>query len=148
MTEPLRVGNASGFYGDRFAAMQEMLEGGDLDVLTGDYLAELTMLILFRSQLPIRTGRATAGTVSAVPRLAAVKKAAYTMFRWLPRPVRRMIVHIGAPSFTVGAVAVLRRPDSRVVFVDQRHTDGWALPGGLLRRGEAAAEALVREVCE
>jgi hypothetical protein len=48
---PLRIGNASGFYGDRFAAMQEMLEGGDLDVLTGDYLAELTMLILGRDRL-------------------------------------------------------------------------------------------------
>src|SRR3954470_17153483 len=48
---PLRIGNCSGFYGDRFAAMQEMLTGGDLDVLTGDYLAELTMLILFRSRL-------------------------------------------------------------------------------------------------
>ena len=47
----LRVGNASGFYGDRFAAWQEMLDGGDLDVLTGDYLAELTMLILGRDQL-------------------------------------------------------------------------------------------------
>jgi hypothetical protein len=45
---PLRVGNASGFYGDRFAAWREMLDGGDLDVLTGDYLAELTMLILGR----------------------------------------------------------------------------------------------------
>ncbi|MGH2793023.1 MAG: acyclic terpene utilization AtuA family protein [Actinomycetota bacterium] len=48
-TEPLRVGNASGFYGDRFSAVREMLEGGPLDVLTGDYLAELTMLILGRS---------------------------------------------------------------------------------------------------
>ena len=48
---PIRIGNASGFYGDRFAAMQEMLEGGDLDVLTGDYLAELTMLILGRDRL-------------------------------------------------------------------------------------------------
>ncbi|MDT4997264.1 MAG: hypothetical protein QOD45_1332 [Pseudonocardiales bacterium] len=47
----LRVGNCSGFYGDRFAAMQEMLTGGELDVLTGDYLAELTMLILARDQL-------------------------------------------------------------------------------------------------
>jgi len=44
----LRIGNASGFYGDRFAAFQEMLTGGELDVLTGDYLAELTMLILGR----------------------------------------------------------------------------------------------------
>ena len=48
---PIRIGNASGFYGDRFAAMREMLEDGTLDVLTGDYLAELTMLILGRDRL-------------------------------------------------------------------------------------------------
>jgi len=48
---PVRIGNASGFYGDRFGAMREMLEGGDLDILTGDYLAELTMLILGRDRL-------------------------------------------------------------------------------------------------
>jgi acyclic terpene utilization AtuA family protein len=47
----VRVGNCSGFYGDRLAAMREMLEAGTLDVLTGDYLAELTMLILFRTRL-------------------------------------------------------------------------------------------------
>ncbi|CAL9495144.1 hypothetical protein SUDANB15_03300 [Streptomyces sp. enrichment culture] len=47
----LRIGNASGFYGDRFSAMREMLTGGPLDVLTGDYLAELTMLILGRDRL-------------------------------------------------------------------------------------------------
>ncbi|MGW1882294.1 acyclic terpene utilization AtuA family protein [Streptomyces sp. NPDC001970] len=48
--EPLRIGNASGFYGDRFDAVREMLTGGELDVLTGDYLAELTMLILGRDR--------------------------------------------------------------------------------------------------
>ncbi len=48
---PLRVGNASGFYGDRLAAVREMLQGGPVDVLTGDYLAELTMAILGRDQL-------------------------------------------------------------------------------------------------
>ncbi|MGW7465806.1 acyclic terpene utilization AtuA family protein [Streptomyces xantholiticus] len=47
----LRIGNASGFYGDRFGAMREMLTGGPLDVVTGDYLAELTMLILGRDRL-------------------------------------------------------------------------------------------------
>jgi hypothetical protein len=47
----LRIGNASGFYGDRFSAVREMLTGGPLDVLTGDYLAELTMLILGRDRL-------------------------------------------------------------------------------------------------
>ena len=47
----MRVGNCSGFYGDRLSAMREMLEGGQLDVLTGDYLAELTMLILGKDTL-------------------------------------------------------------------------------------------------
>ncbi|MFC0030681.1 acyclic terpene utilization AtuA family protein [Micromonospora chaiyaphumensis] len=47
----LRVGNASGFYGDRLSAWREMLDGGELDVLTGDYLAELTMLILGRDRM-------------------------------------------------------------------------------------------------
>ncbi|GAB7109190.1 DUF1446 domain-containing protein [Streptomyces phaeofaciens JCM 4814] len=52
MTRPaLRIGNASGFYGDRLDALREMLTGGELDVLTGDYLAELTMLILGRDRL-------------------------------------------------------------------------------------------------
>ncbi|MER5336474.1 acyclic terpene utilization AtuA family protein [Micromonospora sp. NPDC002717] len=51
MSGVLRVGNASGFYGDRFSAWREMLDGGELDVLTGDYLAELTMLILGRDRL-------------------------------------------------------------------------------------------------
>jgi len=46
----VRIGNCSGFYGDRIAAMREMLEGGELDYLTGDYLAELTMLILARDR--------------------------------------------------------------------------------------------------
>ena len=46
----IRIGNVSGFYGDRFAAFAEMLTGGEVDVLTGDYLAELTMLILARDR--------------------------------------------------------------------------------------------------
>ena len=48
---PVRIGNCSGFYGDRVSAMREMLTGGDLDFLTGDYLAELTMLILGRDRM-------------------------------------------------------------------------------------------------
>ncbi|HEV7423489.1 MAG TPA: acyclic terpene utilization AtuA family protein [Mycobacterium sp.] len=47
---PVRIGNCSGFYGDRHSAMREMITGGDLDYVTGDYLAELTMLILARDR--------------------------------------------------------------------------------------------------
>ncbi|MBD0323862.1 MAG: DUF1446 domain-containing protein, partial [Aldersonia sp.] len=49
--QPIRIGNCSGFYGDRLSAVREMLDGGELDVLTGDYLAELTMLILGRDRM-------------------------------------------------------------------------------------------------
>ncbi|WP_214366429.1 acyclic terpene utilization AtuA family protein [Pseudonocardia sp. H11422] len=50
MRRPVRIGNCSGFYGDRLAAAKEMVDGGPIDVLTGDYLAELTMLILAKAQ--------------------------------------------------------------------------------------------------
>ena len=52
-TDPdlIRIANCSGFYGDRLSAMREMLEGGEIDVLTGDYLAELTMMILGKDRM-------------------------------------------------------------------------------------------------
>ena len=47
MSDIIRIGNCSGYYGDRLAAARELVEGGPIDVLTGDYLAELTMSILY-----------------------------------------------------------------------------------------------------
>ena len=47
----IRIANCSGFYGDRLSAMREVLDGGPVDVITGDYLAELTMLILGRDRM-------------------------------------------------------------------------------------------------
>jgi hypothetical protein len=51
MTDPIRIANCSGFFGDRLSAAKEMVEGGPIDVLTGDWLAELTMLILARTRI-------------------------------------------------------------------------------------------------
>lgn len=51
MKAPVRIANCSGFYGDRLAAAREMVEGGQIDVLTGDWLAELTMLILAKDRM-------------------------------------------------------------------------------------------------
>jgi hypothetical protein len=50
MAAPLRIANCSGFYGDRLSAAREMVDGGPIDVLTGDWLAELTMLILWKGR--------------------------------------------------------------------------------------------------
>jgi hypothetical protein len=51
MAEPIRIANCSGFFGDRLSAAQEMVEGGPIHALTGDWLAELTMLILARTRM-------------------------------------------------------------------------------------------------
>jgi ADP-ribose pyrophosphatase YjhB (NUDIX family) len=77
-----------------------------------------------------------------------VRKALMRAFAALPPPLRRLAVRLGTPSYTLGAVLVLRRSDGRFLLVDQRHTGAWGLPGGLLRRGEGAAEGLAREVAE
>jgi hypothetical protein len=54
----LRIANCSGFYGDRVSAAREMVQGGPIDVLTGDWLAELTMLLLGKAMLRGRPGYA------------------------------------------------------------------------------------------
>ncbi len=56
MSRPIRIANCSGYFGDRATGMREMVEGGPIDVLTGDWLAELTMLILARTRAKRRSG--------------------------------------------------------------------------------------------
>src|SRR4029079_11811723 len=68
-------------------------------------------------------------------------------FRRLPAPVRRTLGRGGTPSVRVGAVCLIERED-RLLMLRQPHRVGWSLPGGLLDRGESAADAVVREVRE
>jgi 8-oxo-dGTP diphosphatase len=77
-----------------------------------------------------------------------MKRVAMGVFRWLPRPVRRVVIRCFTPSYTVGAVLALQRSDGALLLVEQRHSPGWALPGGLLRRGETPDDGLLREVEE
>ena len=49
--DKILIGNCSGFYGDRLSAAKDMVEGGPIDVLTGDYLAELSMTILYNQRM-------------------------------------------------------------------------------------------------
>ncbi len=59
---PVRIANCSGFFGDRLSAAREMVDGGPIDVLTGDWLAELTMLILARQRMKHGAGSGYART--------------------------------------------------------------------------------------
>ena len=61
-SEVIKIANCSGYYGDRLSAAKEMVEGGPIDVLTGDYLAELTMTILFNQKLKRGDDKGYVGT--------------------------------------------------------------------------------------
>ncbi len=70
---PVRIANASGFLGDRAKAFEEVVTGGDIDFVTGDYLAEVTMLILGRQWMKDpTTGYAKAFLRHLEPVLATV----------------------------------------------------------------------------
>lgn len=62
--------------------------------------------------------------------------------------LRRLVIRLISPSYTIGAAVVLRRGDGSLLLVQQRHTGAWALPGGLVRRRELPADAAAREVAE
>ncbi len=76
-----------------------------------------------------------------------VRRLALTVFRLLPTWLRIAIVAVVAPSFTVGAIVVLRR-DEQILLLRQRHHPAWTLPGGLMKRGEVPAACVRREVRE
>src|SRR3954453_10486998 len=62
---PLRVGNGAGFWGDNLDAPYLLARDGRLDVLTLEYLAELTLAILAH----LRSKDRKAGYVSDFPEL-------------------------------------------------------------------------------
>lgn len=70
------------------------------------------------------------------------------LYRRLPRLPRRWIVRTLAPSFTVGAICFIERPDGDLLFVRQTYRNAWGVPGGLLKRGEEPSDAARREVLE
>ena len=58
----IKIANCSGYYGDKLSAAKEMVEGGPIDVLTGDYLAELTMTILYGQKISRGEDKGYVGT--------------------------------------------------------------------------------------
>lgn len=73
---------------------------------------------------------------------------ALLVYRRLPTPARRSIVRRVAPSFTVGAMCIIERADGRLLFIRHVYRRHWGVPGGLLQRHEAPADAARREVFE
>ncbi len=60
--EVIKIANCSGYYGDKLSAARELVDGGPIDVLTGDYLAELTMAILYGQKIQRGEDKGYVGT--------------------------------------------------------------------------------------
>jgi 8-oxo-dGTP diphosphatase len=78
----------------------------------------------------------------------SVKRGMLRVYRRLPTLGRRWVVRTIAPSFTVGAMAIIERADGSRLFVRHVYRTHWGVPGGLLERGETPEVAVVREVQE
>jgi 8-oxo-dGTP diphosphatase len=72
---------------------------------------------------------------------------AYAVFGRLPRPLRRRLVRLSTPTYTVGALCAIVDGDD-ILLVRQSYRRHWGIPGGMLDRNERPADAAVREVGE
>lgn len=70
------------------------------------------------------------------------------VFGILPRRVRRVLVRLGSPKYTVGAIAIVQRDDGAVMLVRHSYWKRWGTPGGLAKRHERPEVAVVRETRE
>ena len=77
-----------------------------------------------------------------------VQRALLRLWRHVPRRLRRWVVRIAAPSFTVGAACVVERDDGQILLVQLTYRNGWGLPGGLIKRREDVGACARREVGE
>lgn len=77
-----------------------------------------------------------------------MERGALGGLRLLPTFLRRWLVRLVAPSYTVGGLCVIERADGRILLVGHAYRPGWGLPGGFLKRGEAPADGAQREVRE
>lgn len=73
---------------------------------------------------------------------------AIAVYRRIPPWLRRALIRLLSPTYAVGALVIVRRPDGRILLVRQSYRSDWFLPGGLLQRGETPVQAAARELAE
>jgi 8-oxo-dGTP pyrophosphatase MutT (NUDIX family) len=80
--------------------------------------------------------------------LDRVHLLALKVFGALPRRVRRVLVRLGSPKYTVGAICIVQRGDGAILLVRHTYWRRWGTPGGLAKRHERPEVAAVRETRE
>ncbi len=79
---------------------------------------------------------------------AVLHRSILRIFGRLPKAARRFIVRIITPSWTAGAVGIIERDDGRWLLVRPVYRKAWAVPGGLMNRGERPEQTVRRELSE
>ncbi len=79
---------------------------------------------------------------------ALLHRLLLSIYRRLPVTLRRRIVRLVSPSFTVGAMCFVERDDGALLLVRHSYRNRWGVPGGLLEKGEAVEDGARREVLE
>lgn len=79
---------------------------------------------------------------------ARAHRALLKIYQRLPRQLRRWVVRLITPSYTVGAACIIERDDGAVLLVRQVYRRGWGMPGGLAQRREPVSDTARREVLE
>jgi hypothetical protein len=69
MNKSIKIGGASGFWGDSVIATPQLLNGNKLDFIVYDYLAEITMSIMARARAKDSTKGYAVDFVSSVLKL-------------------------------------------------------------------------------
>ncbi|MBI3257833.1 MAG: NUDIX hydrolase [Actinobacteria bacterium] len=69
-------------------------------------------------------------------------------FTYLPSRVRRRVLRLVSPTYTVGALCLVEHEDGRILLVRHSYRPGWGLPGGIVKRREEMDVAARREVRE
>ncbi|SCL18038.1 ADP-ribose pyrophosphatase YjhB, NUDIX family [Micromonospora pallida] len=87
------------------------------------------------------------------PRSRTVARAVvYRIFYRLPVSLRRRLVRLAGPKYTVGAVTLVRDAEAtgagRLLLLRQPPGHSWSLPAGLLQRGEEPVVGAARELAE
>lgn len=75
-------------------------------------------------------------------------RLAIAVYRRTPPSAQRVAIRLLSPTYAVGALVIVRRPNGDVLLVRQSYRPDWFLPGGLLQRGETPLQAAARELAE
>ena len=80
--------------------------------------------------------------------LGRVERLGFRLWRRTPLVFRLFLIRRMTPSYHVGAMCVIERPDGALLLIRNSYRRGWGFPGGFLKRGESPGDAARRETCE